>query len=624
MRHTLALLALAGTALPTLAAPCDNIFRYGVPDFDQRRANLDEDGGYHCVPTSAINWMAYMRNHGCAGAMGHSSSNWASNSEHGYVGGRILDMGDQMNTGGIGHSGTTTDGALDGLVDYFEDHNVEGFWIFCAYIMDDDWAPSPKSLRNHMAAGQLIMMIYGRYDLDGDQWERDGGHCVSLVKVNDPCGTNPLLGFSDPAGDEGADDPDRLYHQSPFKIKEWTMKKVTRNMDGDVLNIWEPVGQTGTTGRKILDKFITLWPMAGWTAPPTINGVIKFNFHFTNNDEAPEQQQFNLPNNATISSFAPSSRDPGFFATSNLIAGVSPAKLYFFDTAEETWLPLATETSNYLGLTTDRHGNPITLTGDQRAKKYRILGDGSVRPVSSIALRYPANAVTTDDKTDDIWILCRNDRKLLRYAGGDLAALPTVYALPTGVTLGGDSSMDFNPVDGKLWLTSVESSAAYQLTRSDLTGQLGLSRIAPLPNSTYPLKRSLRFTDKGLMTFISGGVVRELKDNPTNGLFEPNPRPLFGGKPASGFFAMDRSRTNFNPAKHSGRAWFDHPNPDPETPEITLCPADFNGDNQVDFFDYLDFVSAFDRGNMNADVNFDESLDFFDYLDFVGWYSQGC
>jgi hypothetical protein len=27
-----------------------------------------------------------------------------------------------------------------------------------------------------------------------------------------------------------------------------------------------------------------------------------------------------------------------------------------------------------------------------------------------------------------------------------------------------------------------------------------------------------------------------------------------------------------------------------------LCPADFNGDGFVDFFDYLDFVAAFEIG----------------------------
>ena len=43
--------------------------------------------------------------------------------------------------------------------------------------------------------------------------------------------------------------------------------------------------------------------------------------------------------------------------------------------------------------------------------------------------------------------------------------------------------------------------------------------------------------------------------------------------------------------------------------------ADWNGDGQVDFFDYLDFVQDF--ADDDADFNGDGQTDFFDYLDFV-------
>lgn len=47
------------------------------------------------------------------------------------------------------------------------------------------------------------------------------------------------------------------------------------------------------------------------------------------------------------------------------------------------------------------------------------------------------------------------------------------------------------------------------------------------------------------------------------------------------------------------------------------CPADFNDDDVVDFFDYLGFVSAFEAGDDAADFNHDSVVDFFDYLDFM-------
>jgi CubicO group peptidase (beta-lactamase class C family) len=54
------------------------------------------------------------------------------------------------------------------------------------------------------------------------------------------------------------------------------------------------------------------------------------------------------------------------------------------------------------------------------------------------------------------------------------------------------------------------------------------------------------------------------------------------------------------------------------------CPADYNGDAQADFFDYLDFAADFSSDAPLADVNNDNQVDFFDYLDFVGNFNQGC
>ncbi len=57
---------------------------------------------------------------------------------------------------------------------------------------------------------------------------------------------------------------------------------------------------------------------------------------------------------------------------------------------------------------------------------------------------------------------------------------------------------------------------------------------------------------------------------------------------------------------------------------VITCRADFNGDDGVDFFDYLDFVDAFSSNDSLADFNGDGSIDFFDYLDFVDRFSIGC
>jgi hypothetical protein len=55
-----------------------------------------------------------------------------------------------------------------------------------------------------------------------------------------------------------------------------------------------------------------------------------------------------------------------------------------------------------------------------------------------------------------------------------------------------------------------------------------------------------------------------------------------------------------------------------------LCPADFNGDGFVDFFDYDSFVVAYELGDPFADTNADGFLDFFDYDEYVVLFETGC
>lgn len=54
------------------------------------------------------------------------------------------------------------------------------------------------------------------------------------------------------------------------------------------------------------------------------------------------------------------------------------------------------------------------------------------------------------------------------------------------------------------------------------------------------------------------------------------------------------------------------------------CRADFNVDGFADFYDYSDFVEAFESGDPRADFNFDRFVDWFDYDAFVRVFEEGC
>lgn len=99
-------------------------------------------------------------------------------------------------------------------------------------------------------------------------------------------------------------------------------------------------------------------------------------------------------------------------------------------------------------------------------------------------------------------------------------------------------------------------------------------------------------------------------------------RAFSGGAPGSsyrGSMAYDPSRKRMVAAgiDNDPRVWeMAFPAPD--------CPADFNGDAFVDFFDYDSFVSAFERASERADFNHDCFIDFFDYDGFVEAFEAGC
>lgn len=53
------------------------------------------------------------------------------------------------------------------------------------------------------------------------------------------------------------------------------------------------------------------------------------------------------------------------------------------------------------------------------------------------------------------------------------------------------------------------------------------------------------------------------------------------------------------------------------------CAADLNGDGQVDFSDYLEFLNLYEFEDPRVDLNQDGLVDFSDYLEFLNLYESG-
>jgi len=614
----LTLVAAAGAAQPA-SAQC-NIAKYGVPDFDQRRNYLPDNGKVHCVPTSMLNWMGYMANRGRPQALAHSSPDWSSMSEYDLVDVRDYNMGGWMGTGDWG-SGTSLGGGVSGLVDYLDHYNVGPFIVY-GYASDEDWQVKPKHFYNALKIGWLVSMVYGRYKFDGDEWERDGGHCVTLVAVEDACNSsNARVGFKDPS----TKDSDSINTQSPFATKWWDISKQTRDYDGDVYSMWGPKGQSPDDNGNIrlIDKVYYIFPLFVLAQDPIqFNGMIKHSVALLNNDEEPPSKIILTPNSAALLHAFPDPRSPNSIIVTAPAGGV-PARVWDYDPVDDSFTNIMDLPANPGAFTIDRRGDLILeINGDLH--KYRRAADGSVRPIGYVKLGLAIGSLAIDDATDDLYALSAESRRLLKFGGGDLSAEPFNGPLPAGVpsAIVPCVRVACNPADGKPWVTTTASTTIYQLDLAGANPAWAITGGVQTGPGMAP--DGLQFGDHGEMKFISGDRIHEWDIDPASGRYVLSGDPHFPNLPASGFLSLARSRSNYDPRIHSGPAWENIENPDPDTEEVLDCPADIDFNGFVNGDDFDKFIADFEAGAIAADFDNNGFVNGDDFDAFSGNFEKGC
>lgn len=179
----------------------------------------------------------------------------------------------------------------------------------------------------------------------------------------------------------------------------------------------------------------------------------------------------------------------------------------------------------------------------------------------------------------------------------------------------------------------VPSSAAAPLIRAfhlvngntiDITPYI-VAEIVDEPVATF--SRKLRLHGAGNYRFTVGVIRIE-------------PMPIDINNPALGFTLRSDDVNGFpsvRPFEYYFELLHDCNNDNIEDPIDPLpmnrvlegyCPADFNLDGFVDYFDYTDYVDCFETANCpplnDADVNGDAFVDYFDYDMFVEIFEAGC
>jgi hypothetical protein len=150
----------------------------GVPDFDQQWSALPNGGQMYCHPTSALNWMTYLA----------QNKEPSADSPADPIPDRLQIMADYMDVDP--DCGTDLDDAMEGIADWCDDRNVP--LLVLGVDFSEDVAIRFEDLESVILFGGLINLRIGKYKLSDDGYERDSGHAVSLVGLDEIAGQRAI------------------------------------------------------------------------------------------------------------------------------------------------------------------------------------------------------------------------------------------------------------------------------------------------------------------------------------------------------------------------------------------------------------------------------------------------
>lgn len=221
----------------------------GVPDLDQKRKGLLNNGKEFCIPVSMMNWMYFMAQHGAPHAvMGPSNMK-----NEFFVVSNIMLLASLMDTDP--DDGTSHDDAVEGLVEWLDIHNVVALPLHATYA--DDVNITVGALASQVQLGGLVSVNMGRYKKTIVKFERISGHAMTMIGLQS-AGDKASITVHDPAEDDGD-----LNKQSAPKAKKAALSHMTGNFEGEsvVLTRWEK----STNPYRFIDGFHTIKPFFALT-----------------------------------------------------------------------------------------------------------------------------------------------------------------------------------------------------------------------------------------------------------------------------------------------------------------------------------------------------------------------
>jgi prepilin-type processing-associated H-X9-DG protein len=632
------LLAAAAVAagLPSHASAQCDVYRLDIPDFDQRREaapgilGLPNNGSVHCGPTAAMNWLAYITNHGYPEVLS-GARDWQSGAHYNTVTSLINWLGTIMGT----VTGTYASDQGDGVTEWLEMTSPGNFTVAVHAPSGGSYAPSPEQIYELMTAGALVTLCTAHWEYKppysgpDDQGNdavyparyvrKGGGHCVSVARITDGCSDEPRVWFRDPAGFDG---PDKT-SQAQFVTQYLDTEPVTAYYAAEINTA--PIFRTmhrfvddDPNRHSMINALVAITPLGALSADAEQGTISVLNQHRGDSYAVVPTQTFNTPGNAPILDVA---YLPHLGAAA-VLTRTDPDRgtLYRFRPGTGEFTPIAT---------LDRPGDmAVGLAGEiyvvQRAGSSHpggvnvCMADGSVRFIRASST---PSALAYDDATGRLGMVF-HDRHVLATvpidprtgAASDYLEQP----LPPNLVLPSEISFAFGSFHGGVYIAA-----------GDVTGD-GIIELVSTPNGWalndahkvhLSSPRNIQVDRRGRILCTSQGSAFEFALD-ANGGWRVNPEAKFAGRSAGDIFQVTVGRSGRDDLQTAHQIRIDNPADFPSAP--AECPADFNNSGAASVQDIFDFLAAYFAADPHADFNASGATSVQDIFDFLAAYFAGC
>ncbi|HLO42459.1 MAG TPA: GC-type dockerin domain-anchored protein [Phycisphaerales bacterium] len=597
-----AVAASAGTA----HGQC-SVYRAGIPDFDQKRTTLPNDGKMYCVPTSWVNQMAFLQNNGYQGLMWplYGTYNWQSQSYYPIVSSRIADMGNRMDTDP--YDGTSLD--WGDVFDYVNDFAAPNPYMIgikkSAYPGGSSIGPTPKYAAAQLKLGGLVNMHIGWFKREGGQYKRTGGHSVTMNGAYNLCSGTPVMRWRDPSSGDSYSSQSTFSTSSSNAVPKFDVFRWGN--DAMYAFIYQLDAYTGTT-KGFMTGIVTLMVNFGVgietgrdASPLTL--VRPFGY---SREELPSEEPIKF---ADAQDIVQLELMPEMTRALAVVGGKNP-RVWMLDLAFGEHKPFF-ELDAVGPLALGRFEEIFVGQGSKVLK----INPETGKPDAQFDGQNPIALLAYDDATDEVVAFDPLKRRLIQL-DRNLRVLHD-RLIPDGVKVDATSAVAIDPVGHNIWLAPGDGSV-FEITRpregSPMAKKHTLKGVDQI--------RSIQFLPDGGLAILCDGSVREFRRDEKGELVH-KAISGFDGMKFNGIFRLAQSRDDTPAAfKNVIEPTVEPPAEGPEN--VPDCEADYDGSGFVDTDDFTAFVMDFEQGLLRSDVDYTGFVDTDDFTAFVTAFEKGC